>query len=94
MPGQGIFIGEPLANPFRGHQVEQKDGKIIVRTRALGNGYIVQCAEAPVVPIRSVIMPARQTMQKGVLEISFPNPGLPYCKLIPKKTTKTVRQSS
>jgi uncharacterized protein (TIGR03790 family) len=85
MPGQGIFIGEPLANPFSGYQVEQRDGKIIVRTRALGNGYIVQCAEAPVVPLRSITMPARQTMQKGVLEISFPNPGLPYCKLIPKQ---------
>ncbi len=88
MPGQGIFIGEPLANPFRGHQVEHIDGKIIVRTRALRNGYIVQCAEAPVVPIRSVTVPVRHSMRKGVLEISFPNPGLPYCKLIPKKPRK------
>jgi uncharacterized protein (TIGR03790 family) len=88
MPGQGVFVGEPLANPYRGHQVEHKNGKIIVRTRALRNGYIVQCAEAPVVPSRTVTIPARHTMHKGVLEISFPNPGLPFCKLIPKQIKK------
>ncbi len=85
MPGQGVFIGEPLANPFGGHQVEQKGGEIIVRTRAIRRGYIVQCAEAPVVPIRSTLLPARHRMHNNILEIRFPNPGLPYCKLIPKK---------
>lgn len=88
MPGQGIFIGEPLANPYRGHEVEYKNGQIIVRTRAQRHGYIVQCAEAPVVPIKSVAIPARHAMQKGVLEISFQNPGLPFCKLIPKQIRK------
>ena len=92
MPGQGIFVGEPLSNPYRGHQVEQKDGKIIVRTRALRNGYIVQCANAPVAPIKSVTMPTRHTMYKGILEISFKNPGLPYCKFIPKESRKPRQQ--
>jgi hypothetical protein len=92
MPGQGIFIGEPLANPYRGHQVEQKDGKIIVRTRALRHGYIVQCAEAPVVPIRSVTIPTHQKIENGSLEISFKNPGLPYCKFIPKESRKPKQQ--
>ena len=92
MPGQGIFVGEPLANPYRGHQVEQKDGKIIVRTRALRHGYIVQCAEAPVVPNRSITIPAHHKIEKGILEISFKNPGLPYCKFIPKKSRKPKQQ--
>jgi len=84
MPGQGIFIGEPLANPFGGHQVEYTEREIIVRTRALRQGYAVQCAHAPVVPVRSILMPSKQTLNNGLLEIRFPNPGLPFCKLIPK----------
>jgi uncharacterized protein (TIGR03790 family) len=85
MPGQGIFIGEPLANPFGGHQIVHTDEEITVQTRAVRNRYVVQCAEAPVVPIRSTLMPTRHKIQKGILNISFPNPGLPYCKLIPKQ---------
>lgn len=84
MPGQGIFIGEPLANPFGGHQVEYTEREIIVRTRALRQGYVVQCAYAPVVPVRPILMPSKQTLNNGLLEIRFPNPGLPFCKLIPK----------
>jgi uncharacterized protein (TIGR03790 family) len=84
MPGQGIFIGEPLANPFRGHQVEYSDGQIIVRTRSARRGYIVQCAEAPVAPVKSLLVPAHHRMKNDMLEIRFSNPGLPYCKLIPK----------
>ncbi len=84
MPGQGIFIGEPLANPFKGHQVEYKENSIIVWTRSIGKEYVVQCAESPVVPIRSILLPAHHRVQNGILELRFHNPGLPYCKLIPK----------
>jgi len=38
MPGQGLFVGEPLANPFGGYSVTDQSGTLVVRTRALPPG--------------------------------------------------------
>lgn len=39
MPGQGIFIGEPLANPYGGNQVSFSNGELTIRTHALAPGF-------------------------------------------------------
>ena len=38
MPGQGLFVGEPLAAPFSGAKVRREDGRIRVTARTLPSG--------------------------------------------------------
>lgn len=38
MPGQGNFIGEPLASPFNGYRLERKKGRIEIHSPVLREG--------------------------------------------------------
>lgn len=38
MPGQGLFVGEPLATPFSGAKVRRENDRIHITTRALPSG--------------------------------------------------------
>ncbi len=38
MPGQGIFVGEPLAKPFGGYTLRMEDGRLVIRSAALPPG--------------------------------------------------------
>jgi uncharacterized protein (TIGR03790 family) len=38
MPGQGLFIGEPLANPFGGYHVAYDGRNLLIRARGLAPG--------------------------------------------------------
>jgi hypothetical protein len=55
MPGQGIFIGEPLARPFAGIAHQAHDGGLTLSARLIPPGmYIVQAAPSMMGPYRSV----------------------------------------
>jgi uncharacterized protein (TIGR03790 family) len=55
MPGQGIFIGEPLARPFAGITHHEHDGGVALSARLLAPGlYDVQAAPSMMGPYRSV----------------------------------------
>ncbi len=55
MPGQGLFIGEPLARPFAGFRQSAQDGKLSISARLLAPGlYDVQAAPTMMGPYRSV----------------------------------------
>jgi uncharacterized protein (TIGR03790 family) len=55
MPGQGIFIGEPLARPFAGIAHDVRDGGLSLSARLLTPGlYDVQAAPSMIGPYRSV----------------------------------------
>jgi uncharacterized protein (TIGR03790 family) len=55
MPGQGIFIGEPLARPFAGIRHHTGDGGMSLSARLLAPGlYDVQAAPSMMGPYRSV----------------------------------------
>jgi uncharacterized protein (TIGR03790 family) len=55
MPGQGIFIGEPLARPFGGYALLQRNGRWILRTFALPPGhYELQGAGTPIGPFQTL----------------------------------------
>jgi uncharacterized protein (TIGR03790 family) len=55
MPGQGVFIGDPLARPFGGVRVARSRAGTLVRTRALPPGnYIVESATSAVGPFRPI----------------------------------------
>lgn len=52
-PGEGIFIGEPLAAPFDGWQVEEKKEHFLLTTRTLAPGqYRVSVSDGPVGPYK------------------------------------------
>ncbi len=54
MPGQGVFIGEPLARPFGGLRVVRSGAEIRVQTRGLPPGnYLLQSARSPIGPFRT-----------------------------------------
>ena len=54
MPGEGIFIGEPLAAPFDFLQVDRDDDKIVVDTWSLKSGtYQLEGAPSVVGPFRA-----------------------------------------
>ena len=55
MPGQGIFIGEPLARPFAGIAHQARDGGLTVSARLIPPGlYAVQAAPSMMGPYRNV----------------------------------------
>ena len=55
MPGQGLFIGEPLARPFAGIAHDARGGGLSLSARLLAPGlYDVQAAPSMIGPYRSV----------------------------------------
>ncbi len=55
MPGQGLFIGEPLARPFAGIRHHARDGGVVLSARLFAPGrYDVQAAPSMIGPYRSV----------------------------------------
>jgi uncharacterized protein (TIGR03790 family) len=55
MPGQGVFIGEPLARPFGGVRVFRVKGTLHAQTRLLRPGtYVLQESSGPVGPFKSI----------------------------------------
>ena len=55
MPGQGVFVGDPLARPFGGIRVTRSAAGTLVRTRALPPGnYIVESSASAMGPFRPI----------------------------------------
>jgi len=70
MPGEGIFIGEPLAAPFSGYRLTEQGEAYLVETRTLARGfYQLQTALSPVGPYRSesYILRARSSQTSFLL---------------------------
>ena len=71
MPGQGVFIGDPLARPFGGVRVQHGAAGSVVRTRALPPGsYAVEAATSSMGPFKPIGV-VRAT-GFGVREIRIP----------------------
>jgi uncharacterized protein (TIGR03790 family) len=82
MPGQGIFIGEPLAHPFGGYEVTRAGGRWVVKTYALRPGhYQLQDAEAPVGPYRAVGAFDKPGFEP--LRLVLPEDTQPYYRVVP-----------
>ena len=55
MPGQGIFIGEPLAKPYGGNEVYRDGNSLVIRSHSLPSGrYVVLGALSGVGPYKIV----------------------------------------
>lgn len=85
MPGQGIFIGEPLAKPFGGYEIDQTDHSFVIRTFALSQGhYSVLVASSGIGPYRFATRGSRPG--PGLQEIHFKNdPELRFYRIVPER---------
>jgi uncharacterized protein (TIGR03790 family) len=71
-PGEGIFIGEPLAKPYGGFSARMVNGEIVLRTQALPPGvYGLLGANSVVGPYRPESTPA--AVHLGMNELHFGN---------------------
>jgi uncharacterized protein (TIGR03790 family) len=71
-PGQGIFIGEPLAKPYGGFSVQMVNGEVVLRTQALPPGiYGLLGANSVVGPYRPE--PTSVAVHLGMNELHFSN---------------------
>ena len=81
-PGEGIFIGEPLAAPFDGYELEVLQKSILLRTRILLPGlYRLWHAENPIGPYRT--LPGFIKVARHQRKITLPNSGPGYYRLEP-----------
>ena len=91
MPGQGVFVGEPLARPFGGVRVLRNGPDVRVLTRSLRPGlYLLQHAAGRIGPYRtqSQLTVARY----GVSELRVPVAAGHY-RLLPVPPTRPVAAS-
>lgn len=82
MPGQGVFIGDPLARPFGGVRVERRGRQLMATTHTLRPGrYLLQSAQTSIGPFRSL---ARLVVPGyGAYDLRLPADGTPYYRLLP-----------
>ena len=90
MPGQGIFIGEPLANPYGGNKVSFNKGDLTIHTQSLAPGlYALLGADSGIGPYHLVLkdIPIRLGMQ----EIRLNNAKNLYYRIVPEVLRNAVR---
>jgi uncharacterized protein (TIGR03790 family) len=82
MPGQGLFVGDPLARPFGGVRLTRTEGATLLRTRALRLGeYELQSAPAASGPWQAI---EQLTVREyGVQELRLPEQGDRFLRLVP-----------
>jgi len=81
-PGEGIFIGEPLAAPFDGFSLENTGDSILLTTRTLLPGrYQLTYSQGPVGPYR--VMPGVIKVAYHQRRLALPNAGPGYYRLEP-----------
>jgi len=87
MPGQGLFIGEPLARPFAGIRQHVGDGGMTIAARLLTPGlYDVQAAPSMMGPYRSV---GRLQVGQGTREIRLGLIPPAYYRFVRRDATPT-----
>jgi hypothetical protein len=91
MPGQGIFVGDPLARPFGGFKSEYKNGTLKISMRAIEPGiYSAQVSSTMIGPFREI---GRLKIGPGVVEIKMNNtqPGYYRFENITRKSQNQPR---
>jgi len=90
-PGQGIFIGEPLANPYGGYHITVNDNEAFIKTRSMHPGLYILLSgsgeEGPFIPVRNVYI-----KRWGNKTFSFPVEDNKYYRLIRSEKQPTIRQ--
>jgi uncharacterized protein (TIGR03790 family) len=80
MPGQGVFVGDPLARPFGGVRVSHSAAGTVISTRALLPGnYLLEASRSsfgPFLPIRGIRIPGF-----GIRQLTLPPADPRYFRL-------------
>ncbi len=80
MPGQGIFVGEPLARPYSGYKIISKSGQKFVRVWSLSSGrYVLSGAVSGVGPYQE--LDQYQVIQRGPQDIKLNDLSKPFLRL-------------
>ena len=96
MPGQGIFIGEPLARPFGGHELVRRGGRWVLGTFALRPGsYVLEGAEMPTGPYRAISRFAKPDFAPTRLVLPAEGAGAaPYYRVVTASEADAARGTS
>ncbi|HHJ16799.1 MAG TPA: TIGR03790 family protein [Gammaproteobacteria bacterium] len=79
-PGEGIFIGEPLAAPFTGFTLEEHNDRLVLKTRVLLPGrYRLYYSEGPAGPYRT--LPGQLKVRYHQRLFMLPDAGPGYYRL-------------
>ena len=93
MPGQGIFIGEPLANPYGGNKILFTKGVLTIHTQSLAPGlYALLGADSGVGPYHLVLKDIRIGL--GMQEISLNNANNLYYRIVPELVRNSFKAPS
>jgi hypothetical protein len=80
MPGQGVFVGDPLARPFGGVRVSRSGGSTVIETRALPPGnYFLEASRSSFGPFQAV--GAVRAAGFGIRKITVPATDPRYFRL-------------
>jgi len=81
-PGEGIFVGEPLAAPFAGYSTAIEGDEVVLRTQALPPGiYALLGADSAIGPYRSVPKARPIVVGTGKTELRFRDLDKPFYSL-------------
>jgi len=82
MPGQGVFVGDPLARPFGGVRVSRSAAGTVISTRALPPGnYLLEAGRSSVGPFQPIR--ALRVVGFGVRQLTLPAADTRYLRLRP-----------
>lgn len=91
MPGQGIFIGEPLAKPYGGSQIAFNNGELTIRTYALAPGfYTLLGSDSIMGPARTIARHVR--VGRGMKEFKLKNVKSQIYSIVPESMGVAPRQ--
>ena len=80
MPGQGVFVGEPLARPFGGVRVSRTASSTVIETRALPPGnYFVEASKSSFGPYQAI--GGVRAVGFGIRKITLPAGDTRYFRL-------------
>ncbi|MDQ6640213.1 MAG: TIGR03790 family protein, partial [Pseudomonadota bacterium] len=80
MPGQGVFVGDPLARPFGGIRVTRSAAGTTIATRALPPGnYLLEAARSPMGPFQTIRV--LRIIGFGIRQLTLPAGDTHYFRL-------------
>jgi len=92
MPGQGIFVGEPLVRPYAGYKIINKDGQEFVCVWSLSSGrYNLLGAVSGVGPYRE--LGQYQVTQRGPQDLELNDLGKPFLRIKKADVVKSLFRS-
>ena len=90
MPGQGLFIGEPLARPFAGYTTSYHDRELRIQTPAIEPGiYSIQASPSMMGPYREI---GRLPISWGSKELKFNQVPPGYYRVERMTAPRTLRK--